>query len=78
MNIIVTLLICGRILALRNRVRAVLGVEHAKTYTNIVSIMVESAAPFTILGIAYVVSYARNSPTSFAFVQVWGDFCVCR
>jgi len=75
LNIIVTLLICGRLVAVRNRVRAALGEEHARTYTNVVSIIVESAAPFTVLGIAYVVSYARNSPTSFAFVQVWGDFC---
>lgn len=78
LNVIVTLLICGRLLAVRNKVRAVLGAEHAKTYTNVASIIVESGTPFTILGIAYAVSYARNSPTSIAFVQVWGDFCVWR
>ncbi|KII95584.1 hypothetical protein PLICRDRAFT_26010 [Plicaturopsis crispa FD-325 SS-3] len=74
-NIIVTLLICGRLLGYRNQMRALLGAEHARTYTSLAAMVVESAAPFTILGIAYVVSYARNSPTSIGFVQIWGKFC---
>ncbi|KAJ7823562.1 hypothetical protein B0H14DRAFT_3469914 [Mycena olivaceomarginata] len=38
-------------------------------------VLLESALPFTILGIVYVISYARNSPYSFAFLQIWADFC---
>ncbi|THU91641.1 hypothetical protein K435DRAFT_727002 [Dendrothele bispora CBS 962.96] len=74
MNIIVTALICIRLLALRKQVMDLLGPEHTKMYTSVVSMMVESALPFTTLGIAYVISYAKHSPTSIAFVQVWGDF----
>ncbi|KAK7041930.1 hypothetical protein VNI00_008912 [Paramarasmius palmivorus] len=74
-NIIVTLLICARLLAVRNQMRTLLGPEHATMYTSIVAIMIESAAPFTVLGILYVITYAQHSSTSIAFVQVWGDFC---
>ncbi|KAJ3910394.1 hypothetical protein F5879DRAFT_378873 [Lentinula edodes] len=75
LNIIVTGLICGRLLYLRNEVNKILGPTHAKMYTSIIAILVESAALFTILGIVYVVVYARKSQTSIALVQVWGDFC---
>ncbi|KAK7468587.1 hypothetical protein VKT23_003091 [Stygiomarasmius scandens] len=74
MNIIVTILICIRLLSFRNQVLQVLGHEHAKMYSSVMSVMIESALPFTVFGIAYVISYARHSPTSIAFVQVWGDF----
>jgi hypothetical protein len=77
LNIIVTLSICGRLLAMRKKVQSVLGLEHAKMYTSIAAMLVESAAPFTIIGIAYVITYARTSPTSIGFVQVWGKFFVC-
>ncbi|KAL0578483.1 hypothetical protein V5O48_003532 [Marasmius crinis-equi] len=75
LNIIVTLLICGRLITVKNQMLNALGPQHAKMYTSIIAIMVESAAPFTVLGIIYVITYARHSPTSIAFVQVWGDFC---
>ncbi|KAJ8091398.1 hypothetical protein PM082_015116 [Marasmius tenuissimus] len=75
LNIIVTLLICSRLIAVNNRLQNTLGPHHARMYTGVNAIMVESAAPFTILGIIYLITYARHSPTSIAFVQVWGDFC---
>ncbi|KAL0063237.1 hypothetical protein AAF712_009839 [Marasmius tenuissimus] len=75
LNIIVTLLICSRLIAVKNRLQNTLGPHHARMYTGVNAIMVESAAPFTILGIIYLITYARHSPTSIAFVQVWGDFC---
>ncbi|KAJ7630549.1 hypothetical protein FB45DRAFT_1027761 [Roridomyces roridus] len=68
LNIITTSLICGRLLAVRNRVRAILGEQHCTTYTGVVAVLLESALPST------VISYARNSPYSFAFLQIWADF----
>ncbi|KAJ6501621.1 hypothetical protein C8R47DRAFT_969868 [Mycena vitilis] len=75
LNIITTSLICGRLLAVRNRVRSILGEQYCQTYTGVVAVLLESALPFTVLGIIYVISYARNSPYSFAFLQIWADFC---
>jgi hypothetical protein len=76
LNIIVTSLIVIRLLSLRKRVRALLGPKHADMYTSIAAIVIESATPFTLLGIAYLITYQRHSNVSLAFVQVWGDFCV--
>ncbi|KAJ7139727.1 hypothetical protein C8R44DRAFT_606196 [Mycena epipterygia] len=75
LNIITTSLICVRLLSVRNRVRAILGEQYCQTYTGVVAVLLESALPFTVLGIVYVISYARNSPYSFAFLQIWADFC---
>jgi len=75
LNIIVTALICGRLLYLRRQVGNVLGQSYAKMYTSLVAILIESAALFTALGIVYVIVYARKSQSSIALVQVWGDFC---
>ncbi|KAF9269953.1 hypothetical protein L218DRAFT_4101 [Marasmius fiardii PR-910] len=74
-NVIVTSLICGRLITVKSRMRTAIGPDHAKMYTSVIAIMVESAAPFTILGVIYAITYARHSPTSIAFVQLWGDFC---
>ncbi|KAJ7293768.1 hypothetical protein C8J57DRAFT_1553113 [Mycena rebaudengoi] len=75
LNVILTCAICGRLLSVRNRVRKILGEQHCQTYTGVVSVLLESALPLTALGIIYVVSYARSSPYSFAFLQIWADFC---
>ncbi|KAJ7124760.1 hypothetical protein C8R43DRAFT_1135441 [Mycena crocata] len=75
LNLILTTLICGRLLSVRNRVRSILGEQYCQTYTGVVAVLLESALPFSVLGIVYVISYARNSPYSFAFLQVWADFC---
>ncbi|KAJ6626873.1 hypothetical protein B0H10DRAFT_1780350 [Mycena sp. CBHHK59/15] len=74
LNVIVTSLICGRLLSVRNRVRTMLGEQYCHAYTGLVAILLESALPFTVIGIIYVISYARNSPFSFAFLQIWADF----
>lgn len=62
LNIILTLLISGRILFIRNRVKMSLGAYHAKTYTSLVAVLVESAALYSVTGLIFIVSYARNSP----------------
>ncbi|KAJ6604234.1 hypothetical protein DFH09DRAFT_1300483 [Mycena vulgaris] len=49
MNIITTSLICGRLLSVRNRVRSILGEQYCQTYT----VLLESALPFTVLGIIW-------------------------
>lgn len=76
-QIIVTGLISGRLLMMYKQVRSVLSSESAKTYTSVVAILVESATPFAITGVAYLIAYQSGSPTTFAFAQVWSIFSVC-
>ncbi|KAI0067445.1 hypothetical protein BV25DRAFT_1100386 [Artomyces pyxidatus] len=75
LNIIVTGMICGRLLYMRHLTRTVMTPEMAYMYTSIIAILIESAMPFSIVGIGLVITYAQNNPTSTAFAYVWGMFC---
>lgn len=77
LNIIVTALICLRLLSLSRVIRETMGEAHAKTYTSVAAIMVESAAPYSLFGIAFLIPYARGSLISIAFGQVWAKITVC-
>ena len=75
-NIIVTAMICFRLMQMRARMREALSPEMARTYTNVAAILIESAAPLSILGVGVVVTSAQNGPLTFAFGYVWNMFCV--
>jgi len=76
LNVIVTSMICFRILRVRALTRQVLPPEMSNMYTSIVTILIESAAPLSILGIGFVITTARNTPLLYAFGFVWSMFCV--
>lgn len=78
LNIILTLLICARLLHLSRRARATLGDEDARLYTGLIVLMVESAAPYALVGIMFLVPYARGSPTATAFGKVYAKVAVSR
>ncbi|EJF62041.1 hypothetical protein DICSQDRAFT_59162 [Dichomitus squalens LYAD-421 SS1] len=80
LEVVVTTLIAARILQLRrwydvasalpqNRVSAA-----AYTYTGAVAIIVESALPCTVFGLAYLVSFAINSDISTLFLSIYVMF----
>jgi hypothetical protein len=56
--------------------REVLSPEMSSMYTSIATMLIESAAPFSILGIGLVVTAAQKGPLVFAFGYVWSIFCV--
>lgn len=64
MNIIYTILVVGRLLSLRSQIKEVLGPEHAKTYTSIAAMVIESAAMYSVLGVLYIASFSKNSDLS--------------
>ena len=76
LNVLVTTLICARLLRMRAITRGVLPPELARTYTSVAAMLIESAAPFTALGIGLVVTEAQGGPLAIAFSYVWGMFCV--
>ncbi|KAJ7284607.1 hypothetical protein C8J57DRAFT_696535 [Mycena rebaudengoi] len=73
-NIIVTAMIVFRLLSMHSKANKVLGTEETKRYTGLLAILVESALPFTFLGIGYLITYVRGEPTALAFADVWGCF----
>ena len=56
-----TLLIVLRLLYLRRRLSSVLSSLHAKTYTSVAAFFIESNAAYSIVGLIFIISYARNS-----------------
>ncbi|TFY78128.1 hypothetical protein EWM64_g5886 [Hericium alpestre] len=76
LNVIVTFLISSRLLMMRRQIIKAMAPELANTYTNIIAIIVESAAPLTVFGILAIIFLQRESPVLYTFVQLWGAVCV--
>lgn len=75
-NIIVTTLICGRLFVAHRTMRNVFSSEFTRAYTGVAAIVIESALPYTILGITSIILQAKNEPTDIALACVWGSFAV--
>ena len=76
MNILITSLICGRLFYYSRRIRRLLGNDTAETYTSIAAILIESAAPYSLVGLMFLIPYAQGSGTAIAFGQVWAKMAV--
>ena len=76
LNVIVTSMICVRILRMRALVRDVIAPEMSSMYTSVAAILIESAVAFSILGIGLVITEALDVGPKFAFLYVWSIFCV--
>ena len=77
-NIIVTLLIVMRLYKLGKSVTNAMGRSNARIYTNASAMLIESAAPYALFGIAWIVSYSIGSPTAVAFGYVNSILTVSR
>ncbi|KAJ7039589.1 hypothetical protein C8F04DRAFT_996625 [Mycena alexandri] len=73
-NVITTTMITYRLLVISRSMRNVLAKERADVYIGVIAILIESALPFTLLGIAYLITYIRQDPESLAFADIWGCF----
>ncbi|KAJ7650618.1 hypothetical protein FB45DRAFT_888267 [Roridomyces roridus] len=73
-NVVTTCMIAFRLVSVGRGLRQILGKERAEVYTGVVAILIESALPFTLLGIGYVITYVRNDPEALAFASIWGCF----
>ncbi|KAI9066057.1 hypothetical protein FKP32DRAFT_437585 [Trametes sanguinea] len=69
LEIILTALICGRILYVARRSER--GSARALAYTGSAAITIESALPCTLLGIAYLVTFARGDDVSIFFLSIY-------
>ncbi|KAF7370706.1 hypothetical protein MSAN_00703800 [Mycena sanguinolenta] len=66
-NIILTLLIIGRLVAYRRTLLESLPAELASHYISLATVIIESAALYTIFAVLFLITYALNDPTN----QVW-------
>lgn len=70
LNVIVTLLIAGRLLVYRYHMRKIMGRQHTTTYSNIIAILVESAALYSVFAILFIVPFGLGNPVGNIFLQV--------
>ncbi|KAJ7039535.1 hypothetical protein C8F04DRAFT_293748 [Mycena alexandri] len=73
-NIVTTSMITFRLLTVSRSMRQVLAKERSEVYTGVIAILIESALPFTLLGIGYLITYIRGDPEALAFADIWGCF----
>lgn len=60
LNVVITILICIRLLLTRNEMRAVFGNDHGHLYTKVTTMFVESAALYSAWGLVTLIAYARE------------------
>uniref|UniRef100_D8Q5A6 Expressed protein n=1 Tax=Schizophyllum commune (strain H4-8 / FGSC 9210) TaxID=578458 RepID=D8Q5A6_SCHCM len=69
-NVLLTLLIAGRLLAMSKRVKATLGPQHAHMYTSIAALVVESASPYALTNLVFIITYGMGSPVSYTLLPI--------
>ena len=61
-NALGTIAIVGKLLWERKRIRECLGDSHSQVYTGVVTMLVESAAIYTVFGIIFIAAYFKQNP----------------
>ncbi|KAG9311996.1 hypothetical protein JVU11DRAFT_7268 [Chiua virens] len=74
LNVITTSIICARIVSYARIMRNELGLEFASTYFTTASVIVESALPYTLFGIAFLVAFGMQSEFSVLLLSLYGMF----
>ncbi|KIJ16222.1 hypothetical protein PAXINDRAFT_11251 [Paxillus involutus ATCC 200175] len=71
LNAAVTGIICYRMVYHAMKVKKQLGHEHASGYFDVVSVIVESVLPYSLSGIAFLVSFGTGNESSMTFYFVY-------
>lgn len=71
LNLIVSGLICGRIVYKGRSIASLIGVDVGRDYVTAAAILVESAALYALTGVAYVVAFALNSQLEIFFLSIY-------
>ncbi|KAI0055119.1 hypothetical protein BV25DRAFT_1816067 [Artomyces pyxidatus] len=74
LNTLVTCIITGRILHFARSSRKHLGRDASKIYSGVAQIIVESALPYTLSGIAFLLSYSTGSQLSILWLSFYAMF----
>ena len=69
-------MICLRLLQMRALARETLSPEMSSMYTSVAAMLIESAAPISIVGTGLIIVAAQNGPLISSFAFVWSVFCV--
>lgn len=71
MTVIYTLLVVGRLFIYRRQMESFMGEDHLRTYNKIMTMVVESAAVYSVLGVIFIISFALHSDiTNLVFLAI--------
>ncbi|KZV76099.1 hypothetical protein PENSPDRAFT_748031 [Peniophora sp. CONT] len=70
LNVVLTLLIVGRLLQYRASIMASLPAAHAKHYVSLATVLVESAALYSVFAVCFLITYTINSPINEVFIDL--------
>ena len=76
-NIILTILITIRLLMYRRHVVRTLQIDNGQHYISLVTIVIESAALYSVFALMFIITYAINNPTSQVFLATASSSQVC-
>ncbi|KAF9524169.1 hypothetical protein CPB83DRAFT_798319 [Crepidotus variabilis] len=70
LNILLTLMLVTRLLYMRSQIANALGSRHGDTYTHVAAMILESAAPFGIISLIFLVLYSSKNTAALLFVPL--------
>ena len=76
MNIVLTILICIRLLSASKQISSIMDKEAGTVYTGAAAILVESAAFYSASGIMFLIPYAMQLQIGILFGQIWTKMSV--
>ena len=79
LNILLTGMLVTRLFYMRYKIAKALGSRHGETYTNIAAMILESAAPYGIISLIFLVLYTTHNTAALLFIPLLvqvqvGDF----
>uniref|UniRef100_A0A8H7XJQ7 Uncharacterized protein n=1 Tax=Psilocybe cubensis TaxID=181762 RepID=A0A8H7XJQ7_PSICU len=69
-NILLTLMLVIRLLYMRHKVMKIIDRSHGKTYTNIVTMLLESAAIYGVVSFIFLVLYIKGNTAALLFIPL--------
>jgi hypothetical protein len=70
LNLLLTFLLVIRLLYMRRQMEKYMGTQYGRTYLGIATMVVESALPFGILSIIFLVLFGRQDPAQNLFIPL--------
>ncbi|KAK0446607.1 uncharacterized protein EV420DRAFT_898063 [Desarmillaria tabescens] len=73
LNIVMTLAIVLRLLMYRWRISRIMGKRYGSQYTNVVTMLIESAALYSTFSMLCIIPFSLNHPIQNVFIQVFSE-----
>lgn len=75
-TVLLTVLIVGRLLYARYRMRKAMGTGYQASYVSASAMLIESASLYAAFALTFIITYARNSPVNYIIFGPLGQIQV--